>query len=153
MSGFQAQNPDCLYENTILHAIAIPFIYAGLFLKSMWDPYGNLDKLPVAVVNEDRPVEYEGNTLSIGDDLTDALKENDSLDFHFVDRSEAQEGLKDGTWYMVITIPEDFSGNAATLLDDSPRKMQLDYETNPGSLTGSRRQAAKSRKLRTDRWN
>ena len=117
----------------LIAIIAIPFIYAGLFLKSMWDPYGNLDKLPVAVVNEDRPVEYEGNTLSIGDDLTDALKENDSLDFHFVDRSEAQEGLKDGTWYMVITIPEDFSGNAATLLDDSPRKMQLDYETNPGT--------------------
>ena len=74
----------------LIAIIAIPFIYAGLFLKSMWDPYGNLNKLPVAVVNEDRPVEYEGNTLSIGDDLTDALKENDSLDFHFVDRSEAQ---------------------------------------------------------------
>ena len=36
----------------------IPFIYAGLFLKSMWDPYGSLEQLPVAVVNEDQPVEY-----------------------------------------------------------------------------------------------
>ena len=51
----------------------IPFIYAGLFLKSMWDPYGSLEQLPVAVVNEDQPVEYEGQTLSIGNDMVEAL--------------------------------------------------------------------------------
>ena len=117
----------------LIAVIAIPFIYAGLFLKSMWDPYGNLDSLPVAVVNEDCPADYEGNTLSIGNDLTDALKENDSLDFHFMGSKEAQEGLKDGTLYMVITIPEDFSRNAATLLDEEPRKMELKYATNPGT--------------------
>ena len=99
----------------LIAIIAIPFIYAGLFLKSMWDPYGNLDKLPVAVVNEDRPVEYEGNTLCIGDDLTEALKDNDSLDFHFMDSEKAEEGLENGTWYMVITIPEDFSRSAASI--------------------------------------
>ena len=117
----------------LIAVIAIPFIYAGLFLKSMWDPYGNLDKLPVAVVNEDRPVEYEGSTLCIGDDLTEALKDNDSLDFHFMDSARAQEGLENGTWYMVITIPEDFSRSAATLLDDEPQKMELKYATNPGT--------------------
>ena len=37
--------------------IMIPSIYAGLFLASMWDPYGELDKLPVAVVNKDIPVD------------------------------------------------------------------------------------------------
>ena len=117
----------------LIAIIAIPFIYAGLFLKSMWDPYGNLDKLPVAVVNEDVPVEYEGNTLCIGDDLTEALKDNDTLDFHFVDSEKAGEGLENGTWYMVITIPEDFSRSAATLLADTPRKMELKYATNPGT--------------------
>ena len=54
----------------------IPFIYAGLFLKSMWDPYGSLEQLPVAVVNEDQPVEYEGQTLSIGNDMVEALKDS-----------------------------------------------------------------------------
>ena len=33
----------------------------------------------------------------------------------------------------VITIPQDFSANAATLTDDQPREMELDYETNPGT--------------------
>ena len=117
----------------LIAVIAIPFIYAGLFLKSMWDPYGNLDKLPVAVVNEDRPAEYEGTTLNIGKDLADALKDNDSLDFHFMDSEKARNGLENGTLYMVITIPEDFSCNAATLLDEVPEKMELKYETNPGT--------------------
>ena len=117
----------------LIAIIVIPFIYAGLFLKSMWDPYGNLDHLPVAVVNKDRPVAYQGTTLSIGDDLTEALKTNRSLDFHFTDSEKAQEGLKNGTWYMVITIPEDFSRNATTLLDTDPEKMELKYATNPGT--------------------
>lgn len=31
--------------------VAIPTIYTTLFLGSMWDPYGSVDCLPVAVVN------------------------------------------------------------------------------------------------------
>ncbi|MCG0556332.1 membrane protein [Lactiplantibacillus plantarum] len=31
----------------------IPSIYAVTFLRSMWDPYGRLNNLPVAVVNHD----------------------------------------------------------------------------------------------------
>ena len=117
----------------VMAIIVIPVIYAGLFLKSMWDPYGNLDKLPVAVVNNDKSVEYNGKTLNVGSDMVDELKDNDSLDFHFVDSDEAEQGLKNGTYYMVITIPEDFSSDASTLMDDNPKKMELKYETNPGT--------------------
>ena len=34
--------------------VLIPTIYTTLFLGSMWDPYGNVDQLPVAVVNNDK---------------------------------------------------------------------------------------------------
>lgn len=102
-------------------------------LKSMWDPYGNLKNLPVAVVNEDCPVEYEGKTLNIGDEMVKNLRESDALDFRFMDEGQAQKGLADGSWYMVITIPENFSRNAATLLDEKPEKMELTFETNPGT--------------------
>lgn len=117
----------------VIAIIAIPFIYAGLFLKSMWDPYGNLKNLPVAVVNEDSPVEYEGKKLNIGEEIVENLRESDALDFHFMDAGQAQKGLADGSWYMVITIPENFSRNAATLLDEKPEKMELTFETNPGT--------------------
>ena len=117
----------------ILAIIAIPTIYTTLFLGSMWDPYGNTDKLPVAVVNEDQPVEYEGETLNIGKEMVKNLREDGSLNFSFTDKESARQGLKDGSYYMVITIPENFSANAATLTQKKPEKMELSYETNPGT--------------------
>ena len=113
--------------------ILIPTIYSGLFLGSMWDPYGNVDHLPVAVVNLDQSTDYQGKTLEVGKNLVDNLKENQALDFHFVSEKEAEEGLADGTYYMTMTIPEDFSKNASTVLDKKPQKMELMYETNPGT--------------------
>ena len=59
-----------LFKNKILlivtvAVIAIPTIYTTLFLGSMWDPYGNIDKLPVAVINHDVPVTYADQELDI----------------------------------------------------------------------------------------
>lgn len=127
-----------LFKNKILlivivAVITIPTIYTTLFLGSMWDPYGNIDKLPVAVINHDVPVTYADQKLDIGGTLMDELKDNDSLDFQFPSEAEAQKGLKDGTYYMVITIPEEFSAHAASLTDAHPEKMTLAYETNPGT--------------------
>lgn len=113
--------------------IMIPSIYAGLFLASMWDPYGSLDNLPVAVINNDESVTYNGRVLKVGDDLVENMKDNSQLKFNFTDTETAARGLENGTYFMVITVPEDFSKNASTLMDDSPQKMQLDYEVNPGT--------------------
>lgn len=109
----------------------IPMIYACVFLGSMWDPYGKTDQLPVAVVNNDKEVEYNDSTMDIGKQLSDKLAKNDSMDFNIVSSRKAQKGLKDGKYYMVITIPENFSKNATTLLDDDPQTMMLTYTTNP----------------------
>ena len=127
-----------LWRNKILmivlvFIIAIPAIYTTLFLGSMWDPYGKLDNLPVAVVNLDEPVEYEGETLNVGQKLVDKLKDDGSLCFNFTDADQAERGLKNGTYYMVITVPKNFSENATTLMDTVPKKMELDYKTNPGT--------------------
>lgn len=113
--------------------ILIPSIYTVVFLGSMWDPYGNSGDLPVAVVNKDKAVEYNDKKLDVGDQLVKKLKDNDSLDFHFVNSKEANKGLKDGDYYMVITILSNFSKNATTLLDKNPKKMVLNYTTNPGT--------------------
>lgn len=111
----------------------IPILYAAFFLKSNWDPYGNTDKLSVAVVNEDVAVDYEGKKLDVGNEMVENLKTNDALDWHFVSPSEAKKGLKDRKYYMVMTVPRNFSENAATLMDDHPKEMNITYETN-GSL-------------------
>ena len=118
-----------LRKNKILLLVFLAIIA----IPTMWDPYGKVDHLPVAIVNEDKPVTYNDETLEVGNEMVDSLKDNESLDFHFVSSKEAKDGLKNGTYYMVITIPEDFSANASTVLDEHPRKMVLDYETNPGT--------------------
>ena len=112
--------------------ILIPSIYAGLFLSSMWDPYGDLEYLPVAVVNKDVPVIYKDERLAVGEKLTEELADNASMAFNIVDETTAFEGLENGTYYMVITIPEDFSNNASTVMDDEPKQMVLQFATNPG---------------------
>lgn len=126
-----------LWDNKLLLVVLlvimlIPSIYAGLFLASMWDPYGELEYLPVAVVDHDQPVEYNDKELAIGKNLTDSLKDNDAMAFSIVDDETAEEGLKNGTYYMIVTIPENFSANATTLTEDEPKQMMLEYQTNPG---------------------
>ena len=92
--------------------IAIPSLYACIFLGSMWDPYGNSGAIPVAVVNEDKEVIYNDASLAVGEELVKNLKDNDSMEFHFVNASDALKGLEDSQYYMIITIPNDFSKNA-----------------------------------------
>ena len=110
----------------------IPALYNIIFLSSMWDPYGQLSDLPVAVVNNDKEASYNGNTMSIGKDMVSNLKENKTLDFHFVDEEEGNKGLEDGDYYMVVTLPSDLSEKAASILTDHPEQMQIDYQTSSG---------------------
>lgn len=110
----------------------IPALYNIIFLSSMWDPYGQLSDLPVAVVNNDKEASYNGNSMSIGKDMVTNLKENKTLDFHFVDEEEGKKGLEDGDYYMVVTLPSDLSEKAASILTDYPEQMQIDYQTSSG---------------------
>ena len=110
----------------------IPALYNIIFLSSMWDPYGQLSDLPVAVVNNDKEASYNGNTMAIGKDMVSNLKENKTLDFHFVDEDEGKKGLEDGDYYMVVTLPSDLSEKAASILTNHPEQMQIDYQTSSG---------------------
>ena len=115
---------------TICAMMIIPFLYSVFFLKSVWDPYGNTGHLPVAVVNKDQSVKFQSKNFAVGDQLVDQLKENGDLDWHFVSAEKAQYGLSHKKYYMVITIPENFSKNATTVLNKKPKKMELTYKTN-----------------------
>ena len=110
----------------------IPALYNIIFLSSMWDPYGQLSDLPVAVVNNDKEASYNGSSMSIGKDMVSNLKENKTLDFHFVDEEEGKKGLEYGDYYMVVTLPSDLSEKAASILTDHPEQMQIDYQTSSG---------------------
>ena len=110
----------------------IPALYNIIFLSSMWDPYGQVSELPVAVVNNDKEASYNGNTMTIGKDMVSNLEQNKSLDFHFVNEEEGKKGLEDGDYYMVVTLPSDLSEKAASILSDHPEQMTINYQTSSG---------------------
>lgn len=111
----------------------IPFLYSIFFLKSVWDPYGSTRNLPVAVVNKDIPVEYQGQKMDVGKQTVNELKKNHQLKWEFVSAKEAKYGMSHRKYYAVVTIPKDFSENATTVLQKHPKTMKLHYQTN-GSL-------------------
>lgn len=117
---------------TMIGVALVPALYNLSFLGSMWDPYGNVKNLPVAVVNEDKSATLNDKTLTIGDDMVDSMSKNKALDYHFVSQKKADKGLKDGDYYMVITLPEDLSEKASSLLTDNPKKLNIKYQTTAG---------------------
>ncbi|HEL2049727.1 TPA: YhgE/Pip domain-containing protein [Streptococcus suis] len=117
---------------TIIGIACVPALYNISFLTSMWDPYGRLDQLPVAVINQDQSASFQDKTLTIGDDMVDNMKESKSLDFHFVSEKDAEKGLEEGDYYMVITLPEDLSEKASSLLTNQPEPITISYQTSKG---------------------
>src|SRR5690625_311234 len=110
--------------------IFVLFIYTGMLLYDFCDPYYHLEEIPVAIVNEDNGYDYEGEHLTLGDELVDNLQDEDEFDFHFVDKATGYEGLEDENYYILIEIPEHFSEYATTVMDDHPKKIELIYKPN-----------------------
>ncbi len=110
----------------------IPLIYGALYLMAFYDPYGRLDTLPVAVVNEDASVtRSNGDEIHAGDDLEDKLRDSDALSWQFVDNLDAaQAGLEDGTYYGIVVVPEDFSADIASADSDAPQQAHLELIVN-----------------------
>ncbi|MEK5208219.1 YhgE/Pip domain-containing protein [Psychrobacillus sp. FSL H8-0510] len=117
---------------SIIAVLFIPVMYAGMFLWAFWDPYANLSDLPVAVVNADEGATYNDTALSLGDDLSEKLKESEQFKFISVSKEDADEGLVNEDYYLLIEIPENFSQHATTLLDEEPQKMVITYKANEG---------------------
>lgn len=81
----------------------IPMIYSGLFLGASLDPYGNMDQLPVAIVNSEKNIIQE----KLFEEKLFDLKEETSMD-------SAMEKLRDGKVYAIISFGEDFQSKITT---------------------------------------
>ncbi|MFB6433364.1 YhgE/Pip domain-containing protein [Bacillus thuringiensis] len=114
----------------IIAVLFVPILYAGMFLWAFWDPYKQLDDLPVAVVNLDKGAVFDGKPIEVGKGLVDNLKDNKSFKWEFVSEKEARKGMEGRKYYMLVRIPDDFSSNATTLLKDNPKPLNLEYIPN-----------------------
>ncbi|MER5887683.1 YhgE/Pip domain-containing protein [Streptomyces sp. NPDC001941] len=110
--------------------LLLPLLYGALYLWSFWDPYGRLDRIPVALVNADKGATAQGQKLAAGDEITKKLLDSEVFDWHEVDAEQAREGVEDGTYYLSLTMPEDFSERIASSSGDAPETGALQVRTN-----------------------
>ncbi|WP_369222197.1 YhgE/Pip family protein [Streptomyces sp. R39] len=110
--------------------LVLPLLYGALYLWSFWDPYGRLDRVPVALVNDDRGATASGRRITAGDDIVAGLRDSRSFDWHEVSAAEARRGVENGTYYLSLTMPADFSARIASSAGDSPQTGALQVRTN-----------------------
>ncbi|UUN26404.1 YhgE/Pip domain-containing protein [Streptomyces sp. FIT100] len=110
--------------------LLLPLLYGALYLWSFWDPYGRLDRIPVALVNDDKGATASGKKISAGDEITEGLRDSEVFQWHEVSTEDARAGVEDGTYYLSLTMPEDFSERIASSSGDAPQTGALEVRTN-----------------------
>ncbi|MFB7633722.1 YhgE/Pip family protein [Streptomyces sp. NPDC056149] len=108
----------------------IPLLYGALYLCSFWDPYARLDKIPVALVNEDQGATSDGKKLTAGADLASNVKDSKTFDWKEVSSKDAAKGLEQGKYYLSLTVPKDFSQKIASSGGNDPQTGALQVRTN-----------------------
>ncbi len=114
-----------LTRAAIVVLMLLPLVYGALYLWAFWDPFGNVNKMPVALVNADKGTEVKGQKINAGAEVEKALADDKSLDWNIVSPAEARQGVKDGTYYFMLELPENFSAAIASPMTGKPEKAQL----------------------------
>lgn len=118
----------------------LPLMILGLLISALWNPQDRLDTVKAAIVNLDEPVTVNGQTVPLGRQLAAGLvsggetadapageaaavpASDASYDWEISDEATAADGLADGTYAAVVTIPEGFSAAATSFSGDDPAK-------------------------------
>jgi len=116
----------------IIAVMFVPMLYSSIYLEAIWDAYGNIDKVPVAFVNMDKPYLKDGKEYAIGRELENNLKENNKVAWKFVDYEDAKKGVEGTEYYAFIEIPEGFSQKVANSQDGKFTTPEIIYTANKG---------------------
>lgn len=110
----------------------LPSLYAWFNIKASWDPYGKeaTSQIKIGVVNKDKGAELKGEFKNIGNQIIDQLKENDVMGWQFVSEKEVVKAVEEGSYYAMITIPEEFSEDILSLITDDIKKGKIIYTVN-----------------------
>ncbi|MGW8481927.1 YhgE/Pip domain-containing protein [Microbacterium sp. NPDC055903] len=104
---------------TLVGILLLPAVIGGILVAALQNPTERLDSMTAAVVNLDEPVTIDDQYTPLGRQLLAGLVEgSDDLDSNLTwvvsNEEDAAEGLADGTYQAVITIPENFSAAATS---------------------------------------
>jgi len=104
---------------TLLGVLLLPAAVGGILVAALQDPTERLDTMTAAIVNLDEPVTIDDQYTPLGRQLASGLVEgSDELDSNLTwvisNEEDAAEGLADGSYQAVITIPAEFSSAATS---------------------------------------
>lgn len=111
----------------LIAAFALPAVLALVLVAALAPALDAQARIPVAVVNLDEGVAGSGgSTVNSGAELVDSLADSADLAWDAVDEETALAGLSDGTYALVLEIPEDYSEKVASLDGSDPSRAQLE---------------------------
>jgi len=112
--------------------VTVPLVYSAVYMWVMWDPTNTVDKMPVAIVNLDRPSGTGAEQVNAGAEVTQNLISTRALAFEQVSAQRAAKGLASGHYYFTITIPQNFSSKLAAIgsTTAAPALMTVTYNDN-----------------------
>lgn len=122
---------------TLLGVLLLPAVIGGLLVAALYNPTERLDALNTAIVNNDEPVEVNGQTTPLGRLLTAGLVEGSkdlesNLTWTISNSTDAKEGLEDGTYDAIVTIPKNFSAAAtSTAPGKTPERATIELTSSP----------------------
>ena len=129
-----------LARAAVVAVTVIPLVLAALYVWANIDPTGRLDEVKAAVVNQDELVEIKDpdgkkQPVAVGRELAGKLVSDDSpdnFDWVLTDAKDAQQGLANGDYKAVLTIPKNMSEAATSTSGDPQDAVQgnLDLRTN-----------------------
>ncbi|MFG6490969.1 YhgE/Pip family protein [Microbacterium sp. P03] len=104
---------------TVIGVILLPVVIGGILVAALYNPTERLSEMTAAIVNNDEPVTINDQVTPLGRQLTAGLVEGSddlasNLTWVVSNTSDAAEGLADGTYQAVVTIPENFSAAATS---------------------------------------
>nr|WP_268876471.1 YhgE/Pip domain-containing protein [Corynebacterium yudongzhengii] len=115
----------------IIGVMITPALYSWVNIAALWDPYGNVSNIAVAVVNEDEGAESElTGELDIGEQVMTQLKDNDQLGWQFMDKEDAEEAVRRGDVFASLRLPEDFSQSFVDIFSATYSEPKVDYLVN-----------------------
>ncbi|GEE01732.1 membrane protein [Gordonia spumicola] len=114
----------------IVTVILMPLLYGAMYLWVFWNPFDEVAKVPVALVNEDVGASAQGESLNAGEQVETELVASGKLGVHVTDAADAADGLAHGRYYFTITIPKDFSASIASATTKDPHKAKVDFQFN-----------------------
>jgi putative membrane protein len=110
--------------------ILMPLLYGAMYLWAFWNPFGEVDKIPAAVVNLDKGATAQGQKLDAGKEVVSNLIKSGELGIKETSEEDAVEGLSDGTYYYTVTIPPNFSEAIVSPTAKNAFKAELVFQFN-----------------------